>query len=157
MQCVSCAEFLQRKTFSEIRAMSSITHHDHRRNAGFTLIELLITVAVVAILAVVSLPSYAEFVKRGARADAQAFLMEVALRQQQRLIDRRDYATTVSALGMALPQSLSGKYSLSMSAPAAVPPSFTITATPQGAQTVEGCGTLTLTSSGQRSPAQCWN
>jgi type IV pilus assembly protein PilE len=137
--------------------MPSITRPDHRTSTGFTLIELMIAVAVVAILAVVSLPSYAEFVKRGTRADAQAFLMEVALRQQQRLVDRRDYAATIGALGMTLPQSLSGKYTVSMTVPAAVPPSFTITAAPQGAQTVEGCGTLTLSSSGQRSPAHCWN
>ena len=62
--------------------MPSISRPDHRTSTGFTLIELMIAVAVVAILAVVSLPSYAEFVKRGTRADAQAFLMEVALRQQ---------------------------------------------------------------------------
>jgi type IV pilus assembly protein PilE len=136
--------------------MSSATRHMHPGSAGFTLVELLITVAVVAILTIVSLPSYAEFVKRGTRADAQAFLMEVALRQQQRLVDRRAYAATLGDLGLALPQSLAGKYTVSMSAPAAVPPSFTISAAPQGAQTIEGCGTLSLTSSGERAPARCW-
>jgi type IV pilus assembly protein PilE len=136
--------------------MSSATRHMHPGSAGFTLVELLITVAVVAILTIVSLPSYAEFVKRGTRADAQAFLMEVALRQQQRLVDRRAYAATLGDLGLALPQSLAGKYTVSMSAPVAVPPSFTISAAPQGAQTIEGCGTLSLTSSGERAPARCW-
>ena len=136
--------------------MSSATRRTHCRNAGFTLIEVMIAVAVVAILAIVSLPSYAEFVKRGTRADAQAFLMEGALRQQQRLVDRRAYAATIGDLGLALPQSLTGKYAVSMSAPATVPPSFTISAAPQGAQTIEGCGTLSLTSSGDRAPARCW-
>jgi type IV pilus assembly protein PilE len=125
-------------------------------NLGFTLIELLIAVLVVAILAVVALPSYAEFVKRGTRADAQAFLMEVALRQQQRLVDRRAYAATIADLGLTPPKSLTGKYTVSMSAPAVVPPAFTISAAPQGAQTTEGCGTLTLDNTGQRSPASCW-
>jgi type IV pilus assembly protein PilE len=124
--------------------------------SGFTLIELMIAVVVVGILAVVSLPSYADFVKRGARADAQAFLMEVALRQQQRLVDRRAYAGSLVDLGVATPQSIAGKYAVSMTAPAAVPPTFTITAAPQGAQALEGCGTLSLTSSGQRLPAHCW-
>jgi type IV pilus assembly protein PilE len=127
-----------------------------RSLSGFTLIELMIVVVVVAILATVALPSYAEFVKRGTRADAQAFLMDVALRQQQRLVDRRAYAATIGDLGFVLPQSLVGKYTVSMSAPAVVPPSFTITATPVAAQTTEGCGALSLTSSGERSPAKCW-
>lgn len=124
--------------------------------SGFTLIELMIAVVVVAILAVVALPSYAEFVKRGTRADAQAFLMEISLRQQQRLVDRREYASTIADLGLALPRSLTGKYAVSMSAPAAVPPTFTVSAAPQGAQTTERCGTLTLDSAGQRSPSSCW-
>jgi type IV pilus assembly protein PilE len=136
--------------------MASIRLRQQVRSAGFTLLELMITVAVVAILAVVALPSYAEYVKRGTRADAQSFLMEVALRQQQRLVDRRDYAASIGDLGMAVPQSLAGKYTVSMSAPAVVPPAFTITAAPVGGQGTEGCGTLTLTSTGQRLPVKCW-
>ena len=123
---------------------------------GFTLIELMIAVVIVAILAVIALPSYAEFIKRGTRADAQAFLMEISLRQQQRLVDRREYASTIADLGLALPRSLTDKYAVSMSAPAVVPPTFTISAVPQGAQTTERCGTLTLDSAGQRSPSRCW-
>ena len=136
--------------------MVSCTSIDRHRCGGFTLIELMITVVVVAILAVIALPNYSEYVKRGTRADAQAFLMDVALRQQQRLVDRRAYATTLGDLGLTVPGSISGKHSVSMSAPAVVPPTFTITAAPQGAQTTEACGTMTLTSSGTRTPAQCW-
>jgi type IV pilus assembly protein PilE len=136
--------------------MESIAQSTRRGVFGFSTIELMIAVVVLLILAVISLPSYAEFVKRGVRADAQAFLMEVALRQQRRLADRRDYAATIGDLGLALPHSLAGKYTVSMSAPAVVLPTFTISAMPQGAQTSEGCGTLTLTSTGQRSPATCW-
>jgi len=136
--------------------MNSNTLSTRHAMSGFTLIELMIAVVVVAILATVALPSYAEFVKRGTRADAQAFLMEVALRQQQRLVDRREYAATIADLGLALPKSLTGKYTVSMSAPAVVPPAFTISAAPQGTQTTEGCGSLTLDSAGQRSPANCW-
>ena len=136
--------------------MSSVIRSGHHGSAGFTLIELMIAVAVVAILTVISLPSYAEFVKRGTRADAQAFLMEIALRQQQRVVDRRAYAATLGDLGLALPQSLAGKYTVSMSAPVVVPPTFTLTAAPQGGQSSEGCGALTLTSTGERSPARCW-
>lgn len=136
--------------------MRSSTLSSRHGMSGFTLIELMIVAVVVAILATVALPSYAEFVKRGTRADAQAFLMEAALRQQQRLVDRREYAATLVDLGLALPKSLAGKYTVSVSAPAVVPPTFTISAAPQGAQTTEGCGTMSLDSSGQRWPASCW-
>lgn len=136
--------------------MSSHTLPGRPGTHGFTLIELMVAVAVVAILATIALPSYTEYVKRGTRADAQSFLMEVALRQQQRLVDRRAYAATITDLGMSVPTSISGKYTVSMSAPAAVPPNFTITAAPQGAQSTEACGTLTVNSNGTRSPAKCW-
>jgi type IV pilus assembly protein PilE len=111
--------------------MNSNTLSARRAMVGFTLIELMIAVVVVAILAAISLPSYAEFVKRGTRADAQAFLMELALRQQQRLVDRRQYAPAIADLGLALPKSLTGKYAVSMSVPEVVPPTFTLTAAPQ--------------------------
>ena len=136
--------------------MNSNTLSARRALSGFTLIELMLAVFVVAILAVISLPSYAEFVKRGTRADAQAFLMDVALRQQQRLVDRRQYAATIADLGLTLPASLTGKYSVSMNVPDVVPPAFTLSAAPQGAQTSEGCGTLTLDNAGRRAPAHCW-
>ena len=50
--------------------------------ALLSLVEVLIAVAVVAILTIVSLPSYAEFVKRGTRADAQAIEEAANLRDK---------------------------------------------------------------------------
>lgn len=48
----------------------------HPRPArGFTLIELMITVAVVAILASIALPSYKEYIARGRRTEAQTILL----------------------------------------------------------------------------------
>lgn len=136
--------------------MKSIALSTRCKVCGFTLIESIIAVVVVVILAVISLPSYSDYVRRGVRAEAQAFLTEVATRQQQRLVDRREYAATIADLGVAPPKSLAGKYTVSMSAPAVVPPAFTIWAAPQGPQAAEACGTLTLTSAGQRGPAHCW-
>lgn len=50
---------------------------------GFTLIELMITVAVVALLAAVALPSYNQYVLRSHRAEARNFLLSVAQRLEQ--------------------------------------------------------------------------
>jgi prepilin-type N-terminal cleavage/methylation domain-containing protein len=63
--------------------MSTVSLHEKLGAAGFTLIELMITAVVLGILAGVSLPSYAEFVRRGTRAETQAFPAEMAPRQRR--------------------------------------------------------------------------
>jgi type IV pilus assembly protein PilE len=123
---------------------------------GFTLVELMIVVAIIAILASVGYPSYVEHVRKGQRAAAQSFLMDLASRQQQRMLDVRSYATTAAALGMTAPANVSARYNLAVNVVAGPPTAFTLTATPTGAQSGDSCGTLTLGSNGTKSPANCW-
>ena len=65
---------------------------------GFTLIELMIAVVIVAILASVAYPSYQAYLRQGHRSAAQAFMMEIAQRQQNHLMNSRSYASTLTAL-----------------------------------------------------------
>jgi type IV pilus assembly protein PilE len=58
---------------------------------GFTLIELMVTVAVVAILAAVALPSYSAYVMRGNVVDAVKGLSEMRLKLEQYFQDQRTY------------------------------------------------------------------
>jgi prepilin-type N-terminal cleavage/methylation domain-containing protein len=51
---------------------------DAYRRLGFTLIEVMITVAIVAILAAIALPTYRDHVRKSRRAEAQAFLMNAS-------------------------------------------------------------------------------
>ncbi len=64
----------------------------HRRSArGFTLIEVMITVAIVAILAAVALPSYQDYVTRGYIPEATSQLGTRQVRLEQYFQDNRTY------------------------------------------------------------------
>src|SRR5512147_1482905 len=66
---------------------------------GFTLLELMIVVVIVGILAAIAYPSYMQYPRRSARAEAQSYLSNVATLQQQYLVDKRSYAPSLSSLG----------------------------------------------------------
>ncbi|MEO5361997.1 MAG: prepilin-type N-terminal cleavage/methylation domain-containing protein [Magnetococcus sp. DMHC-8] len=124
--------------------------------AGFTLVELLITMAIVAILSMLALPSYKQFVYRGNRADATSALLKIQLAQEKWRVNHTTYGTLV-ALGINS-ASEQGKFTIAISANTAT--GYVATATALGAQLNDtGCTTLTLTVSGTgetRTPATCW-
>jgi len=67
-----------------------------RAERGFTLIELMIAVAIVAILAMVALPSYRDYVMRGNLANATNGLATMRAQMERFFQDNRTYATTGS-------------------------------------------------------------
>lgn len=120
---------------------------------GFSLIELMIAVAIIGILLAIAVPSYQNQLRKGRRAEAQAFLMQVGQRQQQYLLDARTYAlggTALTELNLVAPTSVTDHYAVTVT-PAAptVPPSFTVTATPTSTVQIPD-GTLTLTNTGAK-------
>lgn len=127
-----------------------------QRDAGFTLIEMLITVAVISILGAIAYPSYQEQVRKSRRAEAQSLLMDIGTRQQQRLLDVRNYAASDADLNVSMPTKLSPYYTLTMTAPAVTPPTFTATITPKGAQIGDKCAVMTLNNTGAKTPTTCW-
>lgn len=126
---------------------------------GFTLIELMIVVAIIGILAVVAIPQYSQYVVRSNRTAAQAFMMDVANREKQYLLDARSYANSLAGLGMgSAPSEVSKYYTVTIDAPDVIPPSFTITATPIAGKQQANAGepALTLTDTGIKGPADKW-
>ena len=133
------------------------------RESGFTLIELMITVAVVAILAAIAFPSYAMFVKKSRRGDAEATLMDIAQREQQYLLDTRTFAPDVVTLNATIPADVSAYYTIQIcqttapcAAPGGTPPTFAIIATPIAGSPQASDYTLTLDNTGVKSPASVW-
>lgn len=130
------------------------------RTAGFTLIELMIAVVIVSVLAAVAIPSYRDHMRKAHRASAQAYLMDLAQRQQQYFIDTRAYATTTTALGYATaPSDVSPYYTVTITVDGGPPPTYSLTAAPTGTQVTDGCGSLTLNSAGTKSSmsgTNCW-
>jgi type IV pilus assembly protein PilE len=130
--------------------------------AGFTLTELMIAVAIVGILAVIAYPSYQDHLRKGRRSAAQSFMINIAAREQQYLIDARRYAGgagAFEALHLAVPADVSSFYSVTIGpAVSAVPPSYTITATPitDSAQVVDGVLTLDHQGARTRSGRAGW-
>jgi len=130
-----------------------------RRAKGFTLIELMITVAVVAILATIAMPSYQDYVRKSRRAQAKADLVELAQQMERHHTVQNTYA------GLTLPFTQSprdgtSRYTLSFNGTPDAS-SYTLQAVPGTGQDADECGTLTLDQAGRKTPDNatvegCW-
>jgi len=136
---------------------------------GFTLIELMITVVIIGILTMVAIPQYGQYVVRGNRSAAEAFMMDVANREKQYMLDARSYTANLALtdptpnLSMTVPTNVSKNYTIAICLDVAcspalsvAPPSFKITATPVAGSKQVNDGTLTLDDIGNKTPAGKW-
>lgn len=136
--------------------------HVPTRQRGFTLIELMIVVAVVAILASIALPSYNEAMRKSRRAQAKADMVEYAQIAERHFTVQGSYVGFDARPDVRTVSPREGgtvRYRFNY---AVTPTTFTITATPQGGQASDRCGTLTINQaqqkgrSGSAPPDECW-
>jgi type IV pilus assembly protein PilE len=127
---------------------------------GFTLIELLIALACVALLASLAWPSYQSLILKSQRAQARASLLQAA-----HWFERAASANGSYPLANDVPASVlqveGQRYKITVASTAQ---SYTLSATPLGAQAADTCGVLTINHLGVRSvqgasqmAAQCWS
>jgi type IV pilus assembly protein PilE len=117
---------------------------------GFTLIELMIVIVVIGLLAAIGIPNYQQYRIKANRAEAQAFLMDVAQRQQQFLIDSRAFGGTVADLNLTVPEGVGRNYTITLDVDAGPPPTFIVTAEPIANGMQDGDGDLTIDQAGTK-------
>ena len=131
---------------------------------GFTIIELMIVVMIVAILLAIAYPSYARYVLKANRGDAQQLLMNWSINQEIWRSNHPEYADAVSD-GTGIPAPTHDKFDFDIADRSAT--TYTLRAEATGGQaedkTRDGathCGKagslLTLSQNGVKEPAGCW-
>ncbi len=114
----------------------------HVNDSGFTLIELMITIAIIAILAAIALPSYNQYVARSKVTEAVGSLSDARVRMEQYFQDSRTYASSGTTCGAALPASGNFAYSC---ATVSAGMGYTVTAASQSGKGLGAAGDYTYT------------
>lgn len=138
---------------------------------GFTLIELVITVAILALIAAIAIPSYRQYVLRSHRVEATTALMAIAAAQEKFYLQNDTYTTNLTDAppaglgiadydaGTAGVQTENGWYTISIDN-GANDETYTARAAARGDQAVDTtCAAFSLNATGARTSTntKCWD
>lgn len=141
------------------------------KQKGFSLIELVIVVAIIAILSAIAYPSYLKYTQKSKRSAAQQIMLEYASKQEQYMLDARNYWPPAPSAGASIDPFTDGTLIPLADIASEVtdnytfvidtindnsPPEYTITATPIPGTVMEGQDVLTLNSRGEKTPTDKW-
>ena len=137
-----------------------------KKNLGFTLVELMITIAVITILVSIAYPMYQDQVYKSRRVAARGSLLELAQFMERNYTETNRYNELANEDVLdtgELPFDRSPKeggtvfYDLTLTATNVA---YVLQAAPTDKQSGDQCGTLILSSNGNRtmtgSGSNCW-
>lgn len=132
---------------------------------GYTLMELLVTVAVIGVLASITIPTYKSYSVKTRRSEGRAFAMEIMQRQEKYYTENNTYTINLSQLGYSSSTPTSERSYYKVTATAAsdgIANNVILTSVPQGTQASDTeCGSFIINSNGSKSTSTssttCWN
>ncbi len=147
------------------------------KQRGLTLIELMVTIAIVAILAGIAIPSYERYTTSANRTAAKTALLTLRGKMENYYINNKTYTTDMTNLGYSASPSFIDKsgeavaagastYSVTITNPGGCTTAncYVITAAPQNAQATNDtdCVNMTVTLLGAKNASgpkgvTCWN
>lgn len=131
----------------------------HKIQRGFSLMEIIIVLLIVALLTIVLMPAYNNYITKSRRSDGIKSLMAMQIAQEKYRLTNTDYASSPAALNLST-NSIDGYYTMAVTTNTTSTYAITATATSGGGQTADtGCTTLTITyanNTATNTPTACW-
>lgn len=131
---------------------------------GFSLVELMVVIAIVAILSVIAIPSFQQYVLESNRKEGQMALLQAQMAVErfysQNMRYPKDRAEYLEASGN-LANSSTQLYSISYRPPSFNGDSYELSVLPNSAWGTKqnqdlGCQWLAIDNTGKKQPAACW-